>query len=182
MHTCLSMRSATRLCLAYRSFFAWPSGELSWNLETALKVYFLNEDEFLNEKKHIRLIAGEDIIVNHPRKRIDFIINLITLLLSAYPTTLDEDKVILPFSVSPIYRLISCSLQLLFQRIDSKEVSVGDGKSKHSKKRRTMKPENSRSDNLSWARRCALVLRIGQKQILHNVLEKARSELVCLSE
>jgi len=87
-----SIASSQLIGHAFR-FFAWPSGELSWNLEVALKVYLLDEDEFLGEKKHLRLILGEEVVTNHPRRHLQFINDFISLLLSIYPTTLEQDQV-----------------------------------------------------------------------------------------
>jgi hypothetical protein len=156
-------------------FYAWPSGELSWNFDVALRVYLLDEDEFVRERKHEKLLVDEEVALNKARKRIEFVINLATMLLSAYPTTLEEDQ-----------RL----MQQLEQQLGKSESEGGavdaDGADeKRRKKRRKNEGQEEEEAEAEaaptttgwWARRCALVLRMGRKQILSNVLHRARNEL-----
>jgi hypothetical protein len=147
-------------------FYAWPSGELSWNFEVALRVYLLDEDEFVRERKHQK-------ILNHARKRVEFIVNLATMLLSAYPTTLDEDR--------------SALQQIEEKHTEGSDEAVVDGsdddddEQQRKKRRKNDTTGNKVAEPTSttgrWARRCALVLRIGRKQILTNVLHHARNDL-----
>ncbi len=150
-------------------FYAWPSGELSWNFEVALRVYLLDEDEFVRERKHEKILVDEEVALNNTRKRIKFVINLATMLLSAYPTTLEED-------------------QRLMQQLGKSEGEGGaadaDGADEQRrKKRRKNEGQDEEEEEAAptatgwWARWCALVLRMGRKQILSNVLYRARNEL-----
>lgn len=156
-------------------FYAWPSGELSWNFDVALRVYLLDEDEFVRERKHEKLLVDEEVALNKARKRIEFVINLATMLLSAYPTTLEDDQLL---------------MQQLEQQIGKSESEGGavdaDGADEQRRKKRR-KNEGQEEEEAEaeaaptttgwWARRCALVLRMGRKQILSNVLHRARNEL-----
>jgi hypothetical protein len=155
-------------------FYAWPSGELSWNFEVALRVYLLDEDEFVRERKHQKILVDEDVELNHARKRVEFIVNLATMLLSAYPTTLDEDR--------------SALQQIEERHTEGSDEAVVDGSNDddeqqlgRKKRRKNDTTRNKVAEPTSttglWARRCALVLRIGRKQILTNVLHRARNDL-----
>lgn len=150
-------------------FYAWPSGELSWNFEVALRVYLLDEDEFVRERKHEKILVDEEVALNNTRKRIEFVINLATMLLAAYPTTLEED-------------------QRLMQQLGKSEgeggaVDADGADEQRRKKRRKNEGQDEEEEEAAptttgwWARRCALVLRMGRKQILSNVLHRARNEL-----
>jgi len=140
-------------------FFAWPSGELSWNLEVALKVYLLDEDEFLGEKKHLRLILGEEVVTNHPRRHLQFINDFISLLLSIYPTTLEQD-------------------QVLLDAIENRNGErTTDEQLRKKQKKQAFQEQESCFDKKWEAIRNAMILRIGQKQILSQVLSDTRAAL-----
>ncbi|KAL6069106.1 SET domain-containing protein 4, variant 3 [Balamuthia mandrillaris] len=159
--------------LLFGEFYVWPSGEVSWNLLTVLRVYFLTAREFTIERKHQRLMAGEEEnegnglqLQDAQAKTNRFLCRLAELLLGkdVFTTSYEEDV-----------KLLSLLESRQRDRKANEREAGGNKKEKKGKTtcdKREKNEETGGGGEAEWKKLCAVLLRMGEKRTLLNMRQR----------